>query len=375
MVTIPPFCPHTDCCYHQGDHRQKRFWIRRGFYTRNDSSHRIQRFLCRGCNRSFSSMSFSLDYTANRRISYRLLLRLLVSCCGIRATARVLAVSPQTVINRVSRLARSLSVGHYRLLSYCYLAEPLVLDGLVGFCQSQFHPTNIPLLAGFHSQFVYLWDYARVRRSGRMTPEQRRERTRRDRFYPCEPAAERAAVIRLLCEAAPLLTARRSPDLCIESDENTTYPAALRAVPYTASLLYSGTLTHRRTNSQLPRTIHNPLFSANYVDRERRKNLAEYVRETTRFGRNANNQSERFWLFVFSHNYLTPHRVRIGTSTHAAYAGLSERAIRRVLRVAFTRRVFASREHLTWALSRLWGRERRTPKLPLPVAPPRYVSA
>jgi|GEM_PF-4274898 len=47
--------------------------------------------------------------------------------------------------------------------------------------------------------------------------------------------------------------------------------------------------THRRYSSRLPRTVGNPLFPVNYIDRECRKDMAEYVRETIRFARSAHN--------------------------------------------------------------------------------------
>jgi len=67
---------------------------------------------------------------------------------------------------------------------------------------------------------------------------------------------------------------------------------------------------HLRISSHLPRTIHNPLFSSNYTDRELRKDLANHHRESVCFNRNVANGMLRLWAYLMWHNYLKPYRIR-----------------------------------------------------------------
>ena len=69
-------------------------------------------------------------------------------------------------------------------------------------------------------------------------------------------------------------------------------------------------IRHVRISSTLPRTLRNDLFSVNYLDRELRKDCANYVRETVCFSRNVNNCMERFWVYFVYHNYRKRYRIR-----------------------------------------------------------------
>jgi hypothetical protein len=52
----------------------------------------------------------------------------------------------------------------------------LVSDGFESFCRSQLFPHAIHLLCGARSQYLFVADYATLRRKGRMTEEQKRMR-------------------------------------------------------------------------------------------------------------------------------------------------------------------------------------------------------
>ncbi len=61
----PPHCPNSNCKYHN---ESAGGWIYRkhGFFTRLIRPHRIQRFTCLDCGRSFSSQTFSVTYWLKR---------------------------------------------------------------------------------------------------------------------------------------------------------------------------------------------------------------------------------------------------------------------------------------------------------------------
>ena len=108
--------------------------------------------------------------------------------------------------------------------------------------------------------------------------------------------------------------------------------------------------------------MSNELFSANYMDRQIRKDCANHVRETVRFSRNVNACMERLWVYFFYHNYRKPYRIGKGEKrTHAECAGIAGEAIGRAVRRYYTRREFLSRSRLAGPMRRVWLRSLKTP--------------
>ena len=65
-----------------------------------------------------------------------------------------------------------------------------------------------------------------------------------------------------------------------------------------------------RVSSRLPRTIDNPLFTSNYLDRELQKDQAAHRRETTCFARSAANGMTRMACYLDWHNYEKRYEIK-----------------------------------------------------------------
>ncbi|MEZ4332868.1 MAG: hypothetical protein R3F35_13990 [Myxococcota bacterium] len=87
----PPFCPNPRC-----DSRTNpapwRFQ-RKGFYLRGRPPHRVQRYRCSRCRRSFSSQSFATTYWLKRPDLLEPVFHRLVACSAFRQIAREYQVS------------------------------------------------------------------------------------------------------------------------------------------------------------------------------------------------------------------------------------------------------------------------------------------
>ena len=304
----PPFCPHQGCsCHVDPDSSEAAGLRRRRWFKRNGSyptkvRGSIPRYKCLACGRGFSAQTFSLDYYTKRIIDYDTVRSELCSNSSVRATARSLGCSCDSVTNRTSRLARQCISASSRMLSAMVLAEDLVGDGFESFAVSQYFPNNIHILVGSHSQLVYFCDYVTLRRSGRMTELQKRTR----------------------------------------------------------QALEAGRLVHTRTDSRAARDHRNPLFPVNYIDREFRKDLAEHVRETVRFARNVNHSMERLMVYLLDHNVRKRYRINDPVSlsrTHAGEAGILREHVARATVNLTTARRFLSFEELEPAALRVWRRE------------------
>lgn len=361
-MRIPPFCPNRHCPAHWPQSSttgrrvgsRQQFWRKAGHYCSRRSG-LVQRFQCRLCHHRFSAATFSIDYYAKRRVSYHRLLGLAVNAASIRGSARQLHVSPGAVSLRLAKLARQALALHAELAPRVRLAESLVADGLQSFWVSQYYPTHFNTLLGAQSQYMYALTTATLRRSGRMSPTQhvrRAELELRDRPDSGELGIRFAELLR---GAAAQWQAVPEEERRLITDEHTLYPRVLATIPVEG-------VRHTRISSRHPRTLHNPLFAANYFDREIRKDLAEHRRETVCFARSAAASVRRMWVYAAYHNYRKPYRIGVGCrETHAERAGIDRKTLGRALRHWLTRRAFLSHMVLSQPMLRAWVGAEHTP--------------
>ena len=366
----PPFCPHRGCENHvDPSSAAARKLARRRWFKHNGSywtevRGSVPRFKCLACGKGFSTQTFSLDYYVKRTISYTEVEQSVCSCSGVRATARALGCSCDSVINRTSRLARQCISAHSRLISCLHLDEDLAADGFQSFAVSQYFPNNIHLLIGSQSQYVYFADYVTLRRSGRMTETQKRIRDAFEKLYRASPQALESSFAELLDTLCELYARSLRRPLTLNTDKKQEYHRAVRHNETLRTAETNSEFSHERTDSRAARTRSNPLFPVNYIDRELRKDLADHVRETVRFSRNVNHCMERLWVYLLNHCVTKRYRINDPVSvnrTHAEVATLSGEQIRICTQRLTTRRRFLSFETLAPSQARVWRREHHTP--------------
>src|SRR5690606_33034444 len=153
--------------------------------------HRIQRYRCSRCRRSFSSQSFSTTYWLKRPDLLEPVFHRLVACSALRQIAREYRASHSTIRKLSDRLGRHCLLSHEQLRPRTCPTEPLCLDGFRSFEHSQYWPMDLNLLVG-PSLFVYGFNDTELRRSGTMRPAQRVKRALLERrFGRPDPEATR----------------------------------------------------------------------------------------------------------------------------------------------------------------------------------------
>jgi transposase-like protein len=341
---IPPHCPNPNCdCYTPPIRLD---WYRKTGQYPTITFGAVPRFQCKRCRRHFSKQTFSLDYHAKRRLDYRYIYNQINAGAGIRNIARDLNVKDTTISNRINRMARSAVLINQQILGQLPFDEDLVLDGLQNFCVSQYFPDNTTVVVGKDSQFVYDCDYATLRRGGRMTMEQKVKRAELDHRYRAPPRSVEKSFGRLL-ELIKSLGLDRKLPLVLYTDENKSYQRALWNRKGNREMMFTGAWRHHRTNSKEGRNQKNPLFAANYVDREIRKDMASQARETVQFPRNASNAMLRMNLYLFDHNVRKPFRVNDPEKRklrHAHVAGLDPKILEDLTAGFFSLRVFKPKD-------------------------------
>jgi len=331
------FCPDSSCENHRPTPLTRWF----DYHGSYESCNRIwQRYRCRGCGRTFSERTLSIDYWTHKHIDYESIIEHVAGGFSVRALSRHFAVSVKTIQNRIGRLSRTIIPTLSTLQQTVKLNEDLVADGLENFCVSQDFPNNIHLLVGKDSQYTYGLNYALMRRKGTKTKEQR---LRCQRLYPKVDFTThtiKKTFAELIEQMKRVATDRAQ--LKLFTDERAQYVYALQEDRQIHTRTANGSFEHIRISSQLPRTVLNPLFSVNYLDREIRKDLPEYHRETVCFGRNVSNALERLCVYLYHHNFLKSYRIDRGVDelSHAEVAGIGVEEIARIRKEVVTKRRF-----------------------------------
>ena len=375
MQRMPKFCPNDRCRYHRVCRVPEGTFVRYGRHH-TAAFGAVQRFRCRSCGRTFSSQTLSIDYYVKRPVDYRRLLRAMGECVGVRACARSLGISANCVTNRTMRAARSALWQHARALEHISLGEDLAADGFESFAVSQYFPNNLHTLAGVDSQYVYAIDGVTIRRKGRMTGSQRRRREQLERRWRADRRGVEKSFARIIEQAVRLHAQSARVRLTLHTDKKSEY---LRACAGSAAVVHwrgIGRFAHRRTSSRAARTVDNPLFAVNYIDRQLRKDLHEHTRETVCFARNENLQMERLAIYTAEHNAAKPFRINqpVGnTATHASVAGIEAHTIADIRRRLYRSRKFFTRVELPEWAERIWRRGYPTPLRQTPEYRPGYL--
>jgi transposase-like protein len=373
----PPYCPNPECEVHdyEAAARNPRFWIKKGVY-RTAVSGQVQRFICSRCGRGFSERTCSIDYYTKRTLDYAEILRAGSASESVSSIARHLGCSLGSVQNRQDRLGRNCLAMQARLLAGHALIEDLCADGFESFDRSQFFPNAINILVGSQSQFLYGLTHSTLRRKGRMTQGQRKKRDKLDAIFQPPRDALTRSFSSLLSIIDPMWKRDRLPALVLRTDEQPAYPRAIQRVSALRRAREEQRFIHEAYSSRIVRSLTNPLFPVNYYDRELRKDVAAYRRESTCFTRNVSNGLLRFTHHMIWHNYEKSHRI-VSTSSkphsHAVMAGLEKSRIQKEYDRLFVDRAFLSHLRLSDEGKRIWLKLHPTPLKRVPEYCPRFA--
>ncbi len=367
---VPSFCPNPLCSNHTLDRRSPQkddkhfFQFFGAYYTKREGW--IPRYRCRSCLRTFSPPTFNLNYYAKKKLDMCRIFYSISAAQSVASIARTMYCSPESIQNRLERLGRASLSFHSRMSNDLYYSEDLVADGFENFERSQYFPSNLNILVGADSQFLYALTHVTLRRKGKMTTYQKATRALiEQRFHP--PLGAIATSFFSLIKELPCHWDRSlMPILCLRTDEHPAYPKALLRIPELVQASSARAFHHITFPSTLPRTLTNKLFSVNYWDREFRKDIAAFRRETTCITRNVGSGLLRTSCHILWHNYRKPYRVRKewtvkSLQTHAEIAGIDEEKIEKAWPTLFLNRPFPSRDPLPqWAVP-IWERSYPTP--------------
>ena len=377
-MQIFPFCPNPHCVWHLKAPAHP--WARpKGFYT-TKAFGRIRRYQCPACHTTFSSQTFSLAYYVKRPLPLADILARLSSGESLRAMSRNLSVSLSLLSNRIERLARQALALHATCLAGRIGYDDICIDGIVSFDTSQYFPSEIPIALTAHSQFILDFSHASRKRSGSMTPSQKAKAGMLYRRTCLERGALSRSFRETLLQALTLQPPTLHHPFVLITDEKPDYQRILYALPAFRHQTETHRIVHWTVNSKLPRTLSNPLFASNYIDRELRKDLAHHHRQTVCFNRNVAQGMLRLSLYLCAHNYCKPFRIGVRKvqqpQSHAEAAGVPASMVSYfVENLTDGIRAFFSRSKLSVMMQRTWEKRWPTPGKTTPEYVPKYARA
>jgi hypothetical protein len=330
----------------------------------------VRKFRCGACGGWFSSSCFSADYWNKLPGLTAPVYAHLANGQALRQVARTLGVSHTTVRRRERWIARQCLLHHLEQRERLrgQLGEPLVLDGLRTFAGSQYEPLDLNTIVTSETGFMLDIAAAPLRRSGQMTPRQRRVRRARDwRLGRPAPRIRYRATRASLQRLVPLLGPGGRLEL--RSDEEPDYARAVR------SLGARWPIDHQTTSSRQRRDERNPLWQINHKHRVMRHSLKSQARETLAFHKTLAGLLDRVLTSVTWLNNtkgITERTAAGSRQTPAMKLGLESHPLSG--EELFAQRRFPDREGLPgWARPLYEGRVKARPREPLAVSIPKYA--
>ena len=329
----PRFCRNLRC---PNATRTSPGWlIRDGTYP-TLAHGKVQRYRCRACGHSISDQSESMHYHAKLRLDLQAIFSRLRGGSSLRDIGRELSCSRTAVANAVLRLGRQAMASHAHLVSGLDVQASFAFDGLLSAVTSRDYPSQITTLAECSHEMLLAMSHAVGERGGTRTPRQlSRIELKRQVWRPGGGALRES--ISQLVEELPRFAGTSA--ITLVTDEHPLYRWVIDHDVAMSWYRHNGRLHHTRIASTAPRSVANPLFALNYLDRMIRHRLKEHTRESIAIGRSATMQMHRMWIFAWDHNVRQPYRVGDSRSvSRAVTAGASSDVVRRLQREFSTRR-------------------------------------
>lgn len=262
---LPPRCPYSGCRFFLRP--QPGFYAPWGSYQPLCRPHRVPRFRCRGCKRTFSRQSFRADYGLHKPHLSVECWRELVSGVSLRQIARTRAISRTTVEDRRDRLGRHCMRLWHRLERLAAGGGRWYFDEMETFeSNRRLQPLTVGLLVEGRSGWVGGFEVGRMRSRGGASAASRR---RREAFERREGkrAHESGKVVR-----GCFRRLRGGKAKEVWSDQKGPYVGAMRR--------WLEGVEHVRIPGRLPKGASHPLFAVNHAAAMARYGMARLIRRT-----------------------------------------------------------------------------------------------
>ena len=283
-------CPHckSDYC------------IKRGFFARAQGKpHKIQRFLCRRCFRSFSTQSTASDFMECKPFLNAAIYRHLVSGVSQRRCARLLGIDRKTVARKMIKMAEQ--VRTVRAASdKKRAATTVIFDELETFEHSKCKPVSVAIAVEDPSRRIIAARVAQMPAKGRLV------KVALERYGHRKDCRRRALreVLQTVKDTYPKLDLLKS-DMCPR------YPKRVREFfPGITHLTFKGRRGCVVGQGELKEGGVDPLFALNHTCAMFRDNLKRLSRRTWCTTKKIERLQDLVDLYAHYHNQVIDGNLR-----------------------------------------------------------------
>lgn len=299
MKFTPPRCPNDTCPSNLADvpflHQ------RRGFYRRDGDGRRVQRYLCKVCDSSFSTQTFRVDRGWRIAKLHLAVARDLVSKVTHRQSARIHGVTRKTIERRVLRLGQIAREFHEVVLARAEGTLPAAtttwsLDEQETFEEDRkICPVTVPVLIEAERLFVVHAAAGTLASRGKLTEREKERKREREKREGKRRSQSRKKVTECFEALAPLLEKGAKPH--VVTDMKATYPEIVRDT-------LGEEVKHQQVSSKARRDTRNPLFPINVTLAMTRDGLSRLVRRNWGHSKRRARLRRHLWTWIAWRNYV-----------------------------------------------------------------------
>lgn len=267
--------------------------ICRGTYRRKFDGRRIQRFSCKVCGKSFSSMTGKPTWRLHKPFINDRLTFLLCSGVSQRRAARSLTVDPKTVARRLPLLAAIARAENARHLAERGPVSEAQFDDMESSIHTKLKPVSIPMVIEKGSREIIAFRVCSMPAKGLLAAKSRKKYGPRPDGRP----AARRAVLQALARVA-------APEISVLSDRCPQYPVLIReTLPFASHRAVKGRRGCVAGQGELKKIGFDPLFSFNHTAACVRANINRMVRKTWCISKRETRLADHLELYVWFHNH------------------------------------------------------------------------
>jgi transposase-like protein len=267
--------------------------IRRGWYRRGFDGRAIQRFFCKRCGKTFSSLTGTATSRQQKPYLNDELAFLLCSGLSQRRAARHLAIDQKTVARRLvflGNLARHVNERHLKTRSP---VENACFDDMESAIHTKLKPVSIPMVVEKKSREIIAIRVCSMPAKGLLAEKSRKKYGPRQD----ERREARLAVLAALSKVA-------APGIELTSDKCPQYPPLIKLALSDAShIVVKGRRGCVAGQGELKKIGFDPLFSLNHTAASARANVNRLFRKTWCLSKRADRLQDHLDLYAWFHNH------------------------------------------------------------------------
>lgn len=284
-------CPNSHC----KSTTKNKLISKDGFYFRKNDSRKIQRFVCKTCNKKFSKATFSLEKNhKKRRVNYKIY-TLLSSNFSMRRTAFILGINYKTVQRKVAYLSKKSKLRQEKLLKRMEKSKVTAMqfDDLITIEHTKMKPLSVTIAVDKKRRYILAAEVSRIPSSGLLADKSRRK-------YGVRRSEHEKGLRRVFEKMKGAI----DQNAVIESDEHLAYPKYVRRYFSSAEYKrYKGGRGCIAGQGELKKLVFDPLFTLNHTCAMLRGNINRLIRKSWCTTKRVDMLQKHIDIFISYYNF------------------------------------------------------------------------